>query len=100
MSVTTRLRFLQAASSLAAVAPFTPLRRQRPASRRTVAYVGTYSSPTGSAPGRREGIHILEMDHASGALTQRDVVRSTSNPSWLTFNRTRTHLYAANESAT
>jgi 6-phosphogluconolactonase (cycloisomerase 2 family) len=100
MSVTTRRRFLQAASSLAAVAPVAPLRRQRTSARRTVAYVGTYSSPAGSAPGRGEGIHILEMDPASGALTQRDVFRSTSNPTWLTLDRTRTRLYAANEVAT
>jgi 6-phosphogluconolactonase (cycloisomerase 2 family) len=37
------------------------------------------------------------MDPASGALTQRDVVRTTENPTWLAFNRTRSHLYTANE---
>jgi 6-phosphogluconolactonase (cycloisomerase 2 family) len=40
------------------------------------------------------------MDPASGALTQRDVVRTPANPSWLALDRTRTHLYAANEVAT
>jgi 6-phosphogluconolactonase len=97
----TRRRFLQAASSWAAAAPLTAWSRrpqQRASSRRILAYVGTYSASQGS--GRGQGIHILELDSASGALTQRDVVRSEANPSWLAFDRTRTHLYAANEVAT
>jgi 6-phosphogluconolactonase len=100
MSVTTRRRFLQGASSLMAVAPLAARRRQRASSRPIVAYAGTYSSPNGSAPGRGEGIHVLEMDPSSGALTQRTVLRTTANPSWLALNRTRTHLYAANEVTT
>jgi 6-phosphogluconolactonase len=95
MSVTTRRRFIQAASTLAALAPLAA--RAQPASRRVVAYVGTYSAPAGS--GRGEGIHLLEMDPATGALTQRDVLRTTANPSWLALDRTRTHLYSANEVA-
>ena len=39
------------------------------------------------------------MDPATGALTPRDVVRTTANPSWLALDRTRTHLYSANEVA-
>ena len=97
MSVTTRRRFIQAASTWAAVAPLAAPRAQQASPRRVVAYVGTYSSPTGS--GRGEGIHVLEMDPATGALTQRDVVRTTANPSWLALDRTRTHLYSANEVA-
>ena len=42
---------------------------------------------------------MLEMDPATGALTPRDVVRTTANPSWLALDRTRTHLYSANEVA-
>ena len=95
MSVTTRRRFIQAASTLAALAPLAA--RAQPASRRIVAYVGTYSAPAGS--GRGEGIHLLEMDPATGALTQRDVVKTAANPSWLALDRTRTHLYSANEVA-
>jgi len=97
MSVTTRRRFLQTASSVAAVLPLAAPRFQRGSSQRIVAYAGTYSSPGGGLPGRGEGIHVLEMDPASGALTQRDVVRTTENPTWLAFNRTRSHLYTANE---
>ena len=95
MSVTTRRRFIQAASTLAALAPLAA--RAQPASRRIVAYVGTYSAPAGS--GRGEGIHLLEMDPATGVLTQRDVVKTVANPSWLALDRTRTHLYSANEVA-
>ena len=95
MSVTTRRRFIQSASTLAALAPLTA--RAQPASRRIVAYVGTYSAPAGS--GRGEGIHLLEMDPATGVLTQRDVVKTAANPSWLALDRTRTHLYSANEVA-
>ena len=95
MSVTTRRRFIQAASTLAALAPRAA--RAQPASRRIVAYVGTYSAPAGS--GRGEGIHLLDMDPATGVLTQRDVVKTAANPSWLALDRTRTHLYSANEVA-
>ena len=96
MSVTTRRRFIREASTLAAVAPFAA-RAQPPSSRRILAYAGTYSSPAGS--GRGEGIHLLEMDPATGALIQRDVVRTPTNPAWLVLDRTRTHLYSANEVA-
>ena len=95
MSVTTRRRFIQATSTLAALAPLAA--RAQPASRRIVAYVGTYSAPAGS--GRGEGIHLLEMDPATGVFTQRDVVKTVANPSWLTMDRTRTHQYSANEVA-
>jgi 6-phosphogluconolactonase len=93
MCVTTRRRFMQAASTLAALAPLAA--RAQPASRLVVVYVGTYSAPAGS--GRGEGIHLLDMDPATGALTQRDVVKTSANPSWLALDRTGTHLYSANE---
>jgi 6-phosphogluconolactonase (cycloisomerase 2 family) len=96
MSFTTRRRFLQEASTWAAVAPLAA-RAQPASSRRIVAYAGTYSSPAGS--GRGEGIHLLEMDPSTGAFTERDVVKTTANPTWLVLDRTRTHLYAANEVA-
>src|SRR5215211_5423722 len=113
MSETTRRRFIQTASNWAAMAPLVGQQRspRRPATA-VLAYVGTYSSPQGSAPGRGEGIHILEMDPASGALTPRDILRTTASPSWLAFDRTRlppeggsdelihAHLYAASEATT
>jgi len=64
--------------------------------KRVLAYVGTYSS---GGQNHGQGIHILEMNPATGALVAKEVVKSESNPSWLTFNRNRTHLYSANEVA-
>jgi len=63
------------------------------------AYVGTYSSPQGAegSKGRGSGIYLFEMDPMSGYLTQRNVFKDDTNPSWLAINRTKTHLYAANE---
>ncbi len=63
------------------------------------AYVGTYSSPQGpeGSKGRGSGIYLFEMDPQSGMLTQRDVFKDDTNPSWLALNKARTHLYAANE---
>jgi 6-phosphogluconolactonase (cycloisomerase 2 family) len=65
-------------------------------------YVGTYSSkegPEGSV-GNGQGIHLFEMDVATGALTPREVIKNDSNPSWLAFDKSRTHLYSANETST
>src|SRR5829696_4440774 len=101
MHETTRRRFIQTVSGLAAVTPAAIARaatRQRGPSRRVLLYVGTYSSP--QASGRGQGIHLLEMDPASGALTARDVLETAANPSWLVLNHARTHLYSANEAAT
>jgi 6-phosphogluconolactonase len=63
------------------------------------AYLGTYSSSQGAegSKGRGSGIYLFEMDPQSGALTQRDLFKDDSNPSWLALNKARTHLYAANE---
>jgi 6-phosphogluconolactonase len=65
------------------------------------AYVGTYSSPQGAegSKGRGAGIYLFEMEPMSGALTQKDVFKDETNPSWLAMNKARTHLYAANEAA-
>ncbi len=64
-------------------------------------YVGTYSSPAGpeGSKGNGEGIYLFEMDPATGALTQRDLFKNDSNPSWLALDRSGTHLYSANETS-
>jgi 6-phosphogluconolactonase len=74
-----------------------------PAGNRPVlAYVGTYSSPEGpeGSKGYGKGIYLFEMNPASGALKQQEVSPSDKNPSWLAFDPSRTHLYAANETDT
>lgn len=95
----TRREFVQMVAAWSGWMPVTTLRqRQGTAStKRILAYVGTYSSRGGQ--NRGQGIHILEMNPATGGLVPKEIVRSESNPSWLTFNRTRTHLYSANELA-
>jgi 6-phosphogluconolactonase (cycloisomerase 2 family) len=62
-------------------------------------YVGTYSNPAGpeGSKGHGEGIYLFEMDPATGKLTQRDLFKNDSNPSWIALDATGTHLYSANE---
>ena len=97
MRTSTRREFLQAVSAWSAFGPLMAARQRRSIGNATriLAYVGTYSSREG--PNHGQGIHILEMNPSSGALVPIEIVRSESNPSWLTFDRTRTHLYSANE---
>ena len=67
-----------------------------------LAYVGTYSSPQGpeGSKGRGQGIYLFELNPETGALSQREVFSADSNPAWLAFDPSRTHLYAANETTT
>jgi 6-phosphogluconolactonase len=64
-----------------------------------LAYVGTYSNPQGpeGSKGNGQGIYLYQMDPATGALSLRKLFKNDSNPSWLTFDSSRTHLYSANE---
>lgn len=82
-------RGLLAVPALLAAAPQSPL----------LAYAGTYSSPEGpeGSKGYGEGIYLFEVNPETGALKQRELFRSGSNPSWLALDASRTHLYAANE---
>jgi 6-phosphogluconolactonase (cycloisomerase 2 family) len=70
--------------------------------KKLVMYVGTYSSPDGpeGSHGNGQGIHLFEMDTTSGSLVPREIVKNDSNPSWLAFDKSGTHLYSANESPT
>jgi 6-phosphogluconolactonase len=54
-------------------------------------YVGTYTGPTS------KGIYAFRFDAGSGKATSLGVVGETTNPSFLTVDRSRTHLYAVNE---
>src|ERR1700746_3104424 len=49
-----------------------------------LAYVGTYSSPLGpeGTKGNGQGIHLFQMNPATGVLSQRQVFPSDSNPAW------------------
>jgi 6-phosphogluconolactonase (cycloisomerase 2 family) len=71
----------------------------RSAPHRTLAWVGTYSSPQGpeGSKGRGQGIYVLEMNPSSGALTQLEIVPNDANPSCLALHPSGAHLYSANE---
>jgi 6-phosphogluconolactonase (cycloisomerase 2 family) len=73
----------------------------QPPRRPILAYVGSYSNPQGpeGSHGNGQGIYLFEMNPESGAFTQRAVFPNASNPSWLAFDPSATHLYSANETA-
>ena len=70
-----------------------------------MAYVGTFSSPLKDMPptqvdlppGNGRGIHLFEVDRATGAMTPRGVYELGTSPSCLALNAAGTRLYSANE---
>jgi 6-phosphogluconolactonase len=56
-------------------------------------YVGTYTN--GKSPS--EGIYLLELDLASGAITNKGAVARLKDPSFLAIHPSRKFLYAVNE---
>ena len=102
---TSRRGFLKGVAALAVTGPALARAHQNQASLAQgsiLAYVGTYSSPQGpeGSKGNGQGIYLFQMDPSTGALSQRELFSNDSNPSWLAFNPSRTHLYAANETPT
>ena len=57
-------------------------------------YVGTYTEG-----GRKDGIYLVRMDSATGALRKVDAADGGSNPSFLTIHPDGRTLYAVNEVA-
>ncbi len=102
---TSRRMFLKGAAALTLVRPRDVRGRQKQANGshgQILAYVGTYSSPQGpeGSKGNGEGIYVFRMDRSTGALSQVNMFPDGSNPAWLAFDPSGTHLYAANEVAT
>lgn len=70
-----------------------------------LAYVGTFSSPLRDVlptqvdlpPGNGRGIHILQVDRATGATKPAGVYELGTSPSCLALNAAGTRLYSANE---
>lgn len=70
-----------------------------------MAYVGTFSSPLGDVlptqvdlpPGNGRGIHLFQVDRASGALSAAGVLEMGTSPSCLVIDSAGKHLYSANE---
>src|SRR3954466_10783218 len=79
--------------------------RAEPARRPLMAYVGTYSSPLKKIPkgqvdlpaGNGRGIHLFQVDRATGALSASGIFELPSSPSCLAFNTAGTRMYSANE---
>ena len=70
-----------------------------------MAYVGTFSSPLRDTlptqvdlpPGNGRGIHLFEVDRASGAMKAAGVYELGTSPSCLAVNVAGTRLYSGNE---
>ena len=70
-----------------------------------LAYVGTFSSPLRDMlpsqvdlpPGNGRGIHLFQVNRATGAMTPAGVHEMSTSPSCLAFNHSGTRVYSANE---
>src|SRR5437764_9653414 len=70
-----------------------------------LAYVGTFSSPLRDMlptqvdlpPGNGRGIHVFQVDRATGAMTPAGIHEMGTSPSCLALNAAGTRLYSANE---
>jgi len=70
-----------------------------------IAYVGTFSSPLRDTlptqvdlpPGNGRGIHMFEVDRATGSMKEAGVYELGTSPSCLAVNAVGTRLYSANE---
>jgi 6-phosphogluconolactonase len=94
-----------------AIAGTTPLvdsllqAQSRKADEPLLAYVGTFSSPLGDVlptqvdlpPGNGRGIHLFQVDRATGAMTPAGIHEMGTSPSCLALNTAGTRLYSANE---
>lgn len=76
------------------------MRAQAPLTRsgKLFAYVGTYTGAVGNL-GNGEGIYLFDVDRATGELTNRRLVATSRNPSWIVLHPSRKFLYAVNEVA-
>ncbi len=77
------------------------------ASEPLIAYVGTFSSPLRDMlptqvdlpPGNGRGIHLFQVNRATGAMTPAGVYEMGTSPNCLALNATGTRLYSTNETA-
>src|SRR5262245_21554065 len=102
-----RVRLIATAALAAGASIFQPLldAEESPAGRPVIAYVGTYSSPLQNVrptqvdlpPGNGRGIHLFQVDRATGALSPCGLYEQGTSPSCLALNAAGTRLYSANE---
>jgi 6-phosphogluconolactonase len=108
LSDLTRRTFLQTSTALAlvsgkALAAGPAAAQSTPG--KLFAYIGTFSSPLKDVlptqvdlpPGNGRGIHIFEVNTATGALNEAGVFELGTSPSCLATNADFTRLYSANE---
>lgn len=103
-----RRSFLKSSVAIAATIPLIASQFQALASESggpLVAYVGTFSSPLRDMlptqvdlpPGNGRGIHVFQVDRASGAMKPAGIQEMGTSPSCLALNAAGTRLYSANE---
>ncbi len=103
-----RRSFLKTSSTLAAGAPLLAgllPAKSAEAKAPLMAYVGTFSSPLRDVlptqvdlpPGNGRGIHLFQVNRATGAMTPSGVYELGTSPSCLALNAAGTRLYSANE---
>ncbi|HEY2910762.1 MAG TPA: beta-propeller fold lactonase family protein, partial [Gemmataceae bacterium] len=101
----TRRTFLHGAAALTGAAAVENSSQAKVADRTLYAYVGTFSSPLRDTlptqvdlpPGNGRGIHIFQVNRATGALTAAGVLELGTSPSCVVVNAAGTRLYSANE---
>jgi 6-phosphogluconolactonase len=92
---TSRRSFLKSAAALGTGAPAFARAAQGRAGQTVLAYVGSYSLPAGpdGMIGRGEGIYILELDPATGVLKQREIIKRSTNPSFMAYDAAGKYMY-------
>lgn len=96
--------FVTLAAALTSAESFAQAPKAEP-TKPLVAYVGTFSSPLRDVlptqvdlpPGNGRGIHLFQVNRATGAMTPSGVVELGTSPSCLALNAKGTRLYSANE---
>lgn len=100
-----RRDFLHTSTVLAAGVPLLSAAAPAAGKGPLMAYVGTFSSPLKDMlptqvdlpPGNGRGIHLFQVDLATGALKPSGVYESGVSPNCLALNAAGTRLYATNE---
>ena len=103
-----RRSFLQSSIAIVSATPFItqPALAQTSGDKgKLIAYVGTFSSPLRDTlptqvdlpPGNGRGIHLFDVDRATGAMKVAGVYELGTSPSCLALNIAGTRLYSANE---
>ncbi len=108
LPVSSRRLFLIASITFAGTMPLLTGLRQAQSGEATgplLAYVGTFSSALGDVlptqvdlpPGNGRGIHLFQVNRATGAMSPAGIHEMATSPSCLALNASGIRLYSANE---